>query len=557
MSSTPAPRLTITHWLIIAIASIGFLFDTYELLMTPLVGVPALAELLNLPPNNPVVMQWIGRLQWCSAACGGIFGLLGGWLIDRFGRKSVMAASIFLYAFSPFAAALSTSVEALLFFRCVTFVGVCVEFVAAITWLAELFPDRKQREIALGSTQAFASLGGLLVTGINVWIVAHSNSLPALPVSEVFNAHASWRYALMTGLIPAIPIALMLPFVPESQIWKEKRAAGTLKRPSFGELFSPALCRTTLTTTLLSACAYAAAFGALQLTPRSIVPGLPELVEHRKTLKPLQDEAVELNKQFLAVNPAFQTALKDIPGLRELTAERAKNRIAFRAANAKQDKAKAGALAADFKQLQAKLDELTAGKPDAKKAVVDREKVSKALGDNHEKADPSDTAVKERANRSQGFQEAGGLVGRILLAILVVTALARRKILQLFILPGIAVLPVTYFMLYHQGGAAFDWAIFFSGMLIVSQFSFFGEYLPKVFPLHLRGTGGSFATNVGGRMIGTSAAFLTTSIVAPHVAGASLFDKVALAAGIVGTAVFIIAFITTFALPEPKAEMTE
>ena len=41
----------------------------------------------------------------------------------------------------------------------------------------------------------------------------------------------------------AIPIALMLPFVPESQVWKERRAAGTLKRPSFGELFAPRLRR--------------------------------------------------------------------------------------------------------------------------------------------------------------------------------------------------------------------------------------------------------------------------------------------------------------------------
>jgi hypothetical protein len=32
----PATELTVTHWLIIIIASIGFAFDTYELLMTPL-----------------------------------------------------------------------------------------------------------------------------------------------------------------------------------------------------------------------------------------------------------------------------------------------------------------------------------------------------------------------------------------------------------------------------------------------------------------------------------------------------------------------------------------
>jgi hypothetical protein len=51
------------------------------------------------------------------------------------------------------------------------------------------------------------------------------------------------------------------------------------------------------------------------------------------------------------------------------------------------------------------------------------------------------------------------------------------------------------------------------GFLTVAQFSYFGEYLPKVFPLHLRATGGSFATNVGGRMLGTSA-FVTANCAA-------------------------------------------
>src|SRR6187402_730003 len=135
MSTTP--KLTTTHWLIIIIASIGFLFDTYELLMTPLVAAPAIAELLKVPQNNPLVTQWVGRLLWISALCGGVFGLLGGWLVDKLGRKTVMALSIFLYSFSPFAAAYSTTLPMFIFFRSTTFIGVCVEFVAEITWLAE------------------------------------------------------------------------------------------------------------------------------------------------------------------------------------------------------------------------------------------------------------------------------------------------------------------------------------------------------------------------------------------------------------------------------------
>src|SRR5262245_16729085 len=230
MNSSERQPFTLTQWLVLIVAAIGFLFDTYELLMTPLVGVPAIAELLKLPPNHPHVTEWMGRMLWMTALCGGVFGLLGGWLIDRFGRKRIMAASIFVYAFSPFAAAFASTLPVFVFFRCTTFVGVCVEFVAAITWVSELFTTKQQKQRALGWTQAFASLGGILVTSVAAWMNSHAGILPALPVPETFNQHAAWRYLLMTGLLPAIPIALLLPFVPESTLWRERRTAGTLRR---------------------------------------------------------------------------------------------------------------------------------------------------------------------------------------------------------------------------------------------------------------------------------------------------------------------------------------
>ena len=468
-----------------------------------------------------------------------------------------MAASIFVYSLSPVAAALSTSLGWFVFFRCTTFIGVCVEFVAAITWLAELFPDKRRKEIVIGSTQAFASVGGLLVTGVNVWVVAQANTLPALPLPDIFNAHAAWRYTLFTGLVPAILIAFLLPFVPESQIWRERRQAGTLKRPSFADLFAPELRRVTLVTALLSACAYAAAFGALQLTPLRIAPGLPELAEQRKALKPLRDEAGQLNTNLLAVMPAFRQAVADVPGLAELAAQRAKTRVAQRAARKADDKDQLAKLGARFSQLETNLVQLTESKPDAKKAVVEREKILKLLGDNREAQDPFETAVKARGNTIQLYQELGGLVGRILLAILLLVAITRRSLLRLFLVPGLAILPVTYWVLYHESAPAMQLGIFFCGLMVVAQFSYFGEYLPKVFPLHLRGTGGSFATNVGGRMIGTSAAFLTTNIIAPMVGGKTTFDQVAIAAGIVGVTVFAVALSATFFLPEPKEQLDE
>jgi hypothetical protein len=101
-----------------------------------------------------------------------------------------------------------------------------------------------------------------------------------------------------------------------------------------------------------------------------------------------------------------------------------------------------------------------------------------------------------------------------------------------------------------------------AGGCSVAQFSFFGDYLPKVFPVHLRGTGGAFATNVGGRMIGTAAAFLTTGVVAPLVTawlGGGLVtpEKVAYAAGVTGVLVFGFGFLVSFFLQQPQEDKAE
>src|SRR5262249_13095306 len=128
-------------------------------------------------------------------------------------------------------------------------------------------------------------------------------------------------------------------------------------------------------------------------------------------------------------------------------------------------------------------------------------------------------------------------------------------LLWLFQIPGLIIIPVVWFYVYRHQPEYFTTGVFLAGACIVAQFSYFGEYLPKVFPVHLRGTGGSFATHVGGRMIGPWAAFLTTTLIAPMVTGGSTpFEKVAFAAGVTGVLVFAIGFLTSFFLPQPQEE---
>src|SRR4051812_16139679 len=294
MSSAAPLRLTPVQWLICAIAAIGFAFDIYVLLMLPLIIKPALAALGGmgaggvplLVPGSPDYVKWARTMFFVPAIAGGVFGLLGGYLTDLLGRRRVLTFSILLYAISAFASGYATSLPQLLVLRCLVFVGVCVEFVAAVAWLAELFPDPNQREKVLGYTQAVSSFGGLLVGGANVLAAHAATSLPA-----IHGAHEAWRYTLLSGVIPAIPLIFIRPFLPESPEWQRKREAGSLQRPSLAALFSPELRRTTILTTLVFAASYGIAFGAIQQLPQ-ILGGPKGHVQILATAKAAQERVM-------------------------------------------------------------------------------------------------------------------------------------------------------------------------------------------------------------------------------------------------------------------------
>jgi hypothetical protein len=66
-----ASRLTPTQWLICIIASIGFAFDIYELLMLPLIIKPALFSLGKLSVGTPEYKEWARLLFFIPAVAGG------------------------------------------------------------------------------------------------------------------------------------------------------------------------------------------------------------------------------------------------------------------------------------------------------------------------------------------------------------------------------------------------------------------------------------------------------------------------------------------------------
>jgi MFS family permease len=428
--------LTPTQWLICGVAALGFAFDLYETLVLPLIARPALAALGNFKPGSPQSNLWVGLLFYLPLASGGVFGLLGGYLTDSLGRRRVLMWSILLYSLSACAAAFAVSLPQLLAFRCATIIGVCVEYVAGVAWVAELFSHPKQRESVLGYTQSAFGLGGLMVTLAYYLAVTYAERFPA-----IYSRHEAWRYTLLSGLIPAIPLALARPFLPESPIWRERKSKGTLKRPSFAELFRPALRKTTLVSTGLVACSYALASGVILQTPR-IIPGLPEI-----------------------------------------------------------------------------------------RALAPR-------------------LVEQTISRVQLLQELGTLAGRLLFAFLVVRIATQKALLRVFLIPGAIVFSCVYFYAATHSLRLLEYGILLAGLLLNGPFSLWGNYLPRVYPTHLRGTGESFAINVGARLIGASGVLLTTQLV-NIMPGPNAAARLASSAGTLAVLAYSLSFVGSFWLREP------
>jgi hypothetical protein len=141
----------------------------------------------------------------------------------------------------------------------------------------------------------------------------------------------------------------------------------------------------------------------------------------------------------------------------------------------------------------------------------------------------------------------------VLLAVLAIYIVSRRTLIRIFQIPGLILMPLVFGYIATRDLQWLYYGIFFAGLFTVGQFSFWGNYLPRVYPVHLRGTGESFAANIGGRLIGTSFAWLTATLaITPDRAYAP--TKVALVAACVGFSVYLVGLIASFWLPEPGAE---
>jgi hypothetical protein len=354
-----------------------------------------------------------------------------------------------------------------------------------------------------------------IVYGYLSQIASTGSGLPAMPdwfagvlgnISDDSNT-AVWRYTLMSGLIPAIPLILIRPFLPESPVWQKKKDTGQLKRPSLSALFAPQFKRTTIIITLLFALAYGGAFGALQHM-RLILPKAPEVAADStaaktKAVAAAQEKGLDKKKTLGAGKKAFKAAegvhvahvtkVQEVGGLfgRALMAMIMVIVVARGTANIL---------------------------PFVGWSVLAVFLICESIiGFGLKFSDPNASVLTAHLLCLGKGILFGGILG--IPVWWLTTRLTNylkdapcRSVLRAFQLPGIILMPLIFGFLIANSLSTAYIGVFIAGLLVIGQFTFWGNMLPRYFPVHLRGTGESFAANIGGRLIGTSFAFLVFTI---------------------------------------------
>lgn len=264
MSETPfVPKrwydaLTGYHWLVLIVASLGWMFDTMDQWLYVLARQDAVASLLGEPSSSAAVATWSGHMNGIFIfgwATGGLFfGMVG----DKIGRTWTMAITVLMYAVFTGLSGLAWSIESFAVFRFLTGLGIGGEIAAGAALIAEVFPAHA-RPTALGIMQAASALGnvmaGFISYGVNTWQPGPNG----------------WRVLFFIGFVPALLVFVIRLFVKEPDKWHQAKAEAAktgIKVGSILHLFTePGMARRTLVGVALGAVGVIGFWGIATFSP--------------------------------------------------------------------------------------------------------------------------------------------------------------------------------------------------------------------------------------------------------------------------------------------------
>jgi len=214
-------------------AFLGWLFDGFEMGLFPLIGKPALQDLLPGAPAKEHV-EWftvIISVFLVGAATGGV---LFGWLGDKLGRVKAMTLAIFTYAIFSGLCAFVTEAWHFAVLRFIASLGMGGEWALGVALVNEIWGGKNRAWIA-GMIGAASNIGFLL-TGLISWqlnasldiVTGWIHAMGLSPENTDYLLHnRAWRFIAVSSALPALINFFILVFVPESHKWEEEKKAGS------------------------------------------------------------------------------------------------------------------------------------------------------------------------------------------------------------------------------------------------------------------------------------------------------------------------------------------
>lgn len=242
IESSPRPGrwyegVTAYQWLILAIASAGWIFDAYEGQIFNLTSSYLLDEIAR-GATTKVINSYRDAFLGVFLLGGTAGGLLFGSMADRWGRKPTMALTILMYSLFSGLTYFAHSLTQVGLLRFFVAMGVGGEWAVAASLVAEVFPEHARAQ-ASGIFHATSVLGTWMATLVSIAVAQH------------------WRNAFLIGIIPALLVAWVMSTVKEPESWKragEKAKSEGSKMGSLKELLTdPRWARRALLGMLLAA----------------------------------------------------------------------------------------------------------------------------------------------------------------------------------------------------------------------------------------------------------------------------------------------------------------
>jgi MFS transporter, putative metabolite:H+ symporter len=193
-------------WRLIALLSLGGMFELYDLFMTAYI-VPGLMKAGLL--TNVAVSIFAGPALFVAATFTGLFigTLFFGYVADKYGRRTIFTYSMLWYSAATLVMAFQNSGLGVSVWRLIAGIGIGVELVTIDTYLSELVPKSMR-----GRAFAFNQAVQFSIVPI-VAFVAYQ----LVPISPF--GFDGWRWVVLLGSTGALFVWIIRRGIPESPRW--------------------------------------------------------------------------------------------------------------------------------------------------------------------------------------------------------------------------------------------------------------------------------------------------------------------------------------------------